>query len=78
MTPDQERRLAAKRSNERVKLFATTLNATALAVFGTAYVLPAINNPSSLRSPGPWLLLLLAILTHLRAHVVFEMLGSEE
>ncbi len=78
MTPDQERRLASKRSNERVKLFATTLNATALAVFGTAYVIPAVNNPSSLRSPGPWLLLLLAILIHLLAHAVFELLRSEE
>ena len=56
VTPEQERRLAAKRSNERVKLAATSLNAIALAVLGTAFVIPAINNPLSLLSPGPWLL----------------------
>lgn len=44
LTPDQERRLAAKRNNERVKLVVTSLNAIALAIFGTAFVMPAVNN----------------------------------
>ena len=78
MTPDQERRLAAKRSDERVKLAATSLNAIGLAVLGTAFVIPAINNPSSLLSPSPWLLFLLAILIHSLAQGVFRLLRTEK
>lgn len=78
LTPDQDRRLAAKRNNERVKLLANAVNATALAVLGAAFVIPALTNPISLLSPGPWLLLLLAVAIHSTAHAVFSLLRSEE
>lgn len=77
-TPDQERRLAAKRNNERVKLLANAVNAAALAVLGAAFIIPAVNNPASLLAPGPWLLLLLAVAIHASAHAVFGLFRSEE
>ena len=78
MTPDQRLRLAAKRHNESVKLVATSLNAIALAVLGTAFVIPAIGNIAVLSSPGPWILLFVAIVIHLVAHAVVRLLRSEE
>lgn len=78
LTPDRERRLAAKRNNERVKLIATSLNAIALAVFGAAFVVPAIANPAVLLSAGPWILMSAALALHLGAHAVLRFLRSEE
>lgn len=78
LTPDQERRLAAKRNNERVKLVVTSLNAIALAIFGTAFVVPAVNNIAILLSPTPWILLILAVALHSAAHGFLRFLRSEE
>lgn len=54
---DRARRLAAKRSNERVKLAAGALNALGIAVAGAAVILPAINEPGFLLTIKPWILL---------------------
>ena len=78
LTPDQERRLAAKRKDERVKLIATSLNAVALAVFGAAFLVPAVANPAVLLSSGPWILMLTALALHFGAHAVLQFLRSEE
>lgn len=78
LTPDQERRLAAKRNNERVKLIATSLNAIALAILGAAFLVPALANPAVLLSAGPWILVSVALTLHLSAHAVLRFLRSEE
>ena len=78
LTPGQERRLAAKRNNERVKLIATSLNAIALAIFGAAFVVPALANPAALQSSSPWILVRVALALHPGVHAVLRFLRSEE
>ncbi|MGI6245512.1 MAG: hypothetical protein ACOYJQ_07070 [Pseudochelatococcus sp.] len=68
------RRLAAKRVNEHVKLFASTINAIALATFGTAAILPAIGGAGS---PN-WAWIPVAILLHLTAQGAYRLLKSED
>ena len=64
LTPDRDRRLAAKRNNERTKVIATSLNAIALAIFGAAFVVPALAKSAVLLSPGPWVLRFVALAQH--------------
>ena len=78
LTPDQNRRLAAKRNNERVKLITTSLNTVGLAILGTAFIVPAINNVAVLLAPGPWILLIVATALHVTAHGFIRFLRSEE
>ncbi len=78
LTPDQERRLFAKRNNERVKLIVTSLNAVALAILGAAFLVPALANPAVLLSSGPWALVLIALTLYFGAHAVLQFLRSEE
>lgn len=51
-----ERKLAAKRFNERVKLFATTANAVGLGILAAATIIPNFGQaPGSLSSaPHSW------------------------
>lgn len=78
LAPDQSRRLAAKRNNERVKLIVTSLNTVGLAILGTAFIVPGINNIAAFLSPGPWILLIVAIGLPLSAHGFVRFLRSEE
>lgn len=79
MTPEEieraERRLAAKRSNERLKLAVTSINAVALTVLGGALVLPGIAG-ASLQGTLPWIPL--AILLHFFAQYLLRFLKGED
>ena len=55
---DVARRIAAKRNNERIKLIATALNATAIAIIAAAVIVVA--SPAFLLTTKPWILLLVA------------------
>lgn len=72
---DRQRRLAAKRINERIKLLVSTVNAVALTAFGAAFVLPTVNGAMGSLSviwiPG-------AVALHLVAHGLFQFLRSED
>ena len=46
LPPASDRKLAARRNNERVRLLASTLNTIGLTVFGAAFLLPAISGSS--------------------------------
>jgi hypothetical protein len=74
MTPeDRERRLAAKRNNERVKLAAGALNALSIATAGAAFVIPAIVGQGI-----QWIWLPASAALHLCAQAVFQFMKSED
>ena len=76
--PASERKLAAKRMNERVKLGASFLNTLGLAVIGAALVVPAFSptGHADLRlSIGG---LLVGIGLHFVAQWLYRFLRSEE
>jgi len=72
---DRARRLAAKKNNERVKLFAATLNAISVATFGAAFILPVVNGTVG---PLSAIWILLAVALHLSAQAAFRFLQSED
>ncbi len=43
---DRERRIVAKRNNEKLKLSATFMNGCAIALVGAAVILPLVNDPT--------------------------------
>jgi hypothetical protein len=49
--PEAERRLAAKRVNERLKLVYTSINALAIGIIGAAVIVPGVSSPASLLEP---------------------------
>ena len=71
---DAERRLRAKRQNERLKLLVSFLNTLGLAVLGAAFVVPGINSLASIQ----WSWVLAGIALHLTAQGVLQRLRSEE
>ncbi|MFD1703776.1 hypothetical protein ACFSCV_12265 [Methylopila henanensis] len=76
LTPDDvERRIRAKRLNERLKLLASSLNTVGLAVFGAAVLVPLVGERLPL-SAAVWFLATLSL--HLLAHVVLGRLTSED
>mgnify|MGYP001347515958 CR=1 FL=1 len=76
LTPqDRARRLAARRTNERLKLIATALNAVSVATVGAAFILPAVNGASG---PLPLIWIPMAVGLHLAAQGVFHFLRSED
>ena len=48
-----ERKLAAKRFNERVKLFATTANTVGLGILAAATIIPTFGQAPGTPSPAP-------------------------
>ncbi len=73
-----ERKLRAKRNNERVKLLATTLNALALGVAGAGVVVPGVTAPEMLLKPASLVWVLVAGGLHSGAQVVLQLLKSED
>jgi len=69
-----DRKLSARRINERVRLFASTLNTVGLSIFGAAFLLPAITGTAP-RIAVPWILL--AVVLHVLAHWMYRFLQSE-
>lgn len=52
---DAERKLAAKRHNEHMKLGATFLNALSIALLGAAVIIPLVTSPEFFLTPRPWI-----------------------
>lgn len=76
LTPeDIERRIKAKRFNERLKLFAGTLNTIGLTLFGSAVVIPFVAGALTI-SAFIWIMLALAL--HLSAQAALKQLRSED
>lgn len=69
-----ERRLRAKRQNERVKLLASFLNTLALAIIGAAFVVPGVGSLSSVR----WAWIPVGLVLHFSAQTALGLLKSEE
>jgi hypothetical protein len=72
---DADRRLAAKRLNEHLRLLVTSLNALALTMFGAAFILPSVSG-----TPEDPLLfwILTAAGLHFLAHSLIRIMKSEE
>jgi hypothetical protein len=51
LDPDAQRRLQAKRANERVKLLYSTANALAIGMVGAAFIVPGITSADLLLEP---------------------------
>jgi len=69
-----ERRLRAKRLNERVKLAASFLNTLSLAVVGAAFIVLGVVSLATVR----WSWLPFAAVLHVSAHMAFSRLRSED
>jgi Cu/Ag efflux pump CusA len=79
--PDQERiqrKLAARRINERLKLLAQTINALGLGLAGAAIIVPLVSAPETLLSWRTAIWIMIAISLHLSAQVAFTFLRSED
>ena len=72
---DKQRRLTAKRNNERVKLVVSTTNTLAITILGAVFVLPLVNGSIScmvlICFPA-------ALVLHLVAHAALWFLHSED
>jgi hypothetical protein len=73
--PPVDRKLAARRMNERIRLLVSSLNTVGLTTFGAAFILPRVNDQAISPSVG-WILV--AIGLHLTAEGLFQFLRSEE
>ena len=69
-----ERKLAARRANERVKLASGFLNTLGLAILGAAFVLPGITGAGGIR----WIWIPVGIGLHPVAQAVMRFLKSED
>jgi hypothetical protein len=74
----RERKLAAKRFNERLKLFVTALNGIAVALVGAGLLVPAIGHPEALMNQWLGLWFLIPIGFHALAQHLIGFLRSEE
>ncbi|CAA9317123.1 MAG: hypothetical protein AVDCRST_MAG90-805 [uncultured Microvirga sp.] len=76
-TPDpvaSERKLRAKRYNERVKLGASFLNTLSLAIWGAAFVIPGVLSFEGIR----WTWIPVAVILTVLAQVALGLLKSED
>lgn len=78
LDPDTRRKLAAKRTNERVKLGYTTVNALAIGVLGAAVIVPGVSSVASLLEFQRWIWLIIAMALHMLAQMIVGLLRSEE
>ena len=67
------RKLRAKRTNEHLKLIASSLNTLSLAVVGAAFVIPGVTSLENVR----WIWIPVGIVLHLIAHLPLRLLKSE-
>lgn len=72
---DIERRLRAKRANERLKLAATTANTLGMTMVGVAVLVPAVAGSASYAS---LIWIAVAIVLHFGAQVALGLLRSED
>jgi hypothetical protein len=74
---DIERRLTAKRNNERVRLTANAMNAVAIAIVGVTIIAPSLNSSFAWDAKHGILVLLAAVL-YLGAMAMFAFYRSED
>lgn len=74
LEPAQDRKLRAKRQNERIKLLASFLNTLSLAFLGAAFVVPGVTSIDNVR----WIWFPVALALHVLGHLTFSFLKSEE
>lgn len=72
-----EERLAAKRNNERVRLFAGAMNNLAVGILAGAVVVPAANAQVP-GAPVHWSWIPAALVLHVVAQAAFRFLKREE
>lgn len=72
---DIERRIRAKRGNERLKLLASTFNTVGLTLVGTAIVVPMVAGGLTAYAVA-WIIVAAGL--HLLAHVTLGRLHSED
>ncbi|WP_020180865.1 hypothetical protein [Methylopila sp. M107] len=76
LTPeDVERRLRAKRANERLKLAATTMNTLGMTTVGVAVLVPIVSGSATFASLA-WIAV--AVVLHFAAQGVLGVLHSED
>jgi hypothetical protein len=73
-----QRRLAAKRSNERIKLVANAFHTLSLGVVGAALIIPGVASPAKLLEPAPFVWLFVAFSLHSVAQAVLQLLRSKD
>lgn len=69
-----QRRLRAKRQNERIKLLVSFLNTLGLAIIGAAFVVPGLVSLSAVQ----WTWVAVGVILHLSGQAAFGLLKSEE
>jgi hypothetical protein len=70
----RERKLRARRQNERLKLASTSLNTLSLAIVGAAFIVPGVVTLEAVR----WIWIPVAAVLHVSAHAVLRFLKSED
>jgi hypothetical protein len=72
---DAKRKLRAKRLNEHVKLFVTTVNATGLVIFGASVLQPLV--AQSANSTVNWSWVALSVILHVCAQASIRLIQPE-
>lgn len=78
LDPDARRKLAAKRTNERIKLVYSTLNAFAIAIVVAGVILPGVSSPATLLDFQRVIWFSVAIALHVLAQLFVGALRSED
>ena len=73
-TTDVQRRLRARRQNERVKLLVSFLNTLSLAILGAAFVVPGMISIQTVR----WSWIPFGVALHVIAQWLLSLLRSED
>lgn len=78
LDPDAQRRLSAKRTNERIKLVYSTLNAFAIGIVIAGVIVPGVSSPASLIELPRLIWFSVAGALHIAAQVFVGTLRSED
>lgn len=78
LDPDAQRRLHAKRANERIKLLYSTANALAIGVLGAAIIVPGVTSLASLMELQRAIWFLVAVGLHCTGLAIVGLLRSED
>ena len=74
----RRRKLAAKRTNERLKLLTSAMNTLAVGIVAAAMIVPGINSVSALLEPHRFAWLSTALTLHVSALFALRWLKSED
>lgn len=75
---DQRRKLAARRTNKRLRLLTSAMNTLAVGIVGAAMIVPGINSAAALLELHRFAWLATALTLHVSAVFVLRWLKSEE